>query len=157
MSPIFAYVLALMAWLTFACVVWFVAGMLSLMRRARFLAWPLCLAMAGTFPFVFAYQIVAAPFVVAIMLVAWAFGKILEPGSSTPTQNPLLITVSIAMAFLSLGVMVAMSIAGFHEGWRFGWACGKGRPWREVIWEGEAAALLRRVLPARHKKSAENV
>jgi hypothetical protein len=120
------------------------------------MSWLLCLAAAGTFPFVFAYQIVAAPLVTGILLVAWAFWRILEPGASTTTHNPLVIAVSIAAAFLSFGVMLLMSIAGFYEGWRTGWARAKGRPWREVIRKSQGVVLLLRVL-VRHKKGAETV
>lgn len=136
MPPTFAYAMARIVWLFIACVVWFVAGLLLLLPRTRSLARPFCLAMVGTFPCVFIYQVVVAPVVGAILLAAWALGKISEPGS-------------ITMALLSFGAMFCMPLAGFYEGWRIGWECGKGRPWREAIQEGQTAALLRRLLPTR--------
>lgn len=145
--PTFLYLLALMVWIVFACLVWLAAGLLSLVRRTRCFARPLCLAMAGTFPFVFVYQVAVAPLVAGILLAAWAFWKILEPGDSTVTQNPLVIGVSIAIAFLSFGAMLVASLAGFYEGWRFGWSCGKGQPWRDAIREGRTTMLLHRLLP----------
>lgn len=48
---------------------------------------------------------------------------------------------------MSFGVMLAMSLAGFYEGWRTGWACGKGRPLWEVMREGPTVTLLHRLLP----------
>jgi hypothetical protein len=102
--------------------------------------------MAATFPFVIAYQILAAPFVAGVLLANFAFWKILEPGNSTTTENPLIIGVSIGAAFLSLSLMLAMSLAGFYEGWRAGWACAKGRRFQEVMWEGPIAGRLRLLL-----------
>jgi hypothetical protein len=58
--------------------------------------------MAGTFPFVFAYQIIAALFVAPLLLAFLAFLKILEPSSPAMTQNALAIVLSIAGALLSI-------------------------------------------------------
>jgi hypothetical protein len=102
--------------------------------------------MAGTFPFVFAYQLIGAPFVAALLLAAFAIWKILEPGASTTTQNPLVIAVGISAAFLSFGTMLTMSLAGFYEGWRTGWAYAKGRRFQEVLYEGPTVKLLGRLL-----------
>ena len=102
--------------------------------------------MAGTFPFVFAYQAIAAPFVAGILLAVWAFWKILEPGTSTTTESPLIIGVSIGGAILFFTVMLSMSPAGFYEGWRTGWACARGRHFQAVMWEGPTTRLLRRLL-----------
>src|ERR1700733_6630966 len=104
MPPTFAYVLAVGIWVFFACVVWLLAGMMILAARTRPFSRPLCLAMAGTFPFVFAYQVIAAPFVAGILLAVWAFWKILEPGTSTTTESPLIIGVSIGGALLAFAV-----------------------------------------------------
>ncbi len=49
--------------------------------------------------------------------------------------------------------MLAMSIAGFYEGWRIGWAFAKGRHFQEVVWQGPTTGILRRsalaLLPSR--------
>ena len=100
--------------------------------------------MAGTFPFVFAYQIVAAFFVAALLLTASAFLKILEPSSPAMTQNTLAIVISIAGALLSFGAMLITSLAGFCEGWRTGWEYGKGRPFPEVLYETPIVKILSR-------------
>lgn len=133
-------------WVFFACLVWLTAGLMSLTTRTRIFSRPLCFAMAGTFPFVFVYQIIAAPFVAALLLAASALCKILEPGASTTTQNPLVILVSIAAAILSFGTMLTMSLAGFYEGWRTGWACAKGRRFQEALYEGPMVKFLGRFL-----------
>jgi hypothetical protein len=144
--PTFAYLLMFMIWVFVACLVWLTAGFMFLITRTRVFSRPLCFAMAGTFPFVFAYQLIAAPFVAALLLAAFATWKILEPGASTTTQNPLIIAVSLSAAFLSFGTMLTMSLAGFYEGWRTGWACAKGRRFQEVLYEGPTVKLLGRLL-----------
>jgi hypothetical protein len=100
--------------------------------------------MAATFPFVFAYQIVAAPFVAGLLFLAGAFWRILDPGASE--QNPFVTLVSIGIAITSLCLMLGMSLAGFYEGWRTGWACGKGLNLRDVLAEGPTLKLLFRLL-----------
>jgi hypothetical protein len=142
MPPTFAYFLALIIWVFSACIVWLAAGVLYFVRRTRSLSKPLSLAMAGTFPFVFAYQILAAPIVAVVLLATWAFWKSLEPAASTTTENPLVIVASIGGMLLSLGMMLAMSLAGFYKGWRTGWACGNGRHFQDVLWEGPTTRLL---------------
>jgi hypothetical protein len=96
MSPVFAYVMAFMMWFVAACLVWLGAGLMYVVRRTRVFSRPLCFAMLGTFPFVFAYQALAAPLVGILFLAAWAFWKILEPSATTITQNPYVIGISIA-------------------------------------------------------------
>ncbi len=99
--------------------------------------------MAGTFPFVFVYQLIAsAPIVAALLEAAIGFWRILEPGGSTITENPLVIGTSIIAAFTSFGVILVMSLAGFYEGWRVGWAFANGRRVRDVFDEGPTVKLL---------------
>jgi hypothetical protein len=102
--------------------------------------------MAATFPFVFAYQVAAAPLVAGLLFVAWAFWKILEPGASATTQNPFVIIVSILAALSSICAMLGLSLAGFYEGWRTGWACGKGLKLRDVLSEAPTLQPLFRLL-----------
>lgn len=135
MPPTFIYYLCFILWLFCAVVVWIVAGVMFFIRSTRAMSRSLCLAMAATFPFVFAYQIVAAPFVAGLLFLAWAFWKILEPGASATTQNPFVSLVSIGIALTSLCTMLGMSVAGFYEGWRTGWACGKGLRLWDVLSE----------------------
>jgi len=83
--------------------------------------------------------------VAGVLFANWAFWKVLEPGASTTTDNPIVMVVSIGAALLSLGLVLVMSLAGFYEGWRIGWACANGRQFREVVWEGSTVGLYRRV------------
>lgn len=97
MPPTLVYFLCFMFWLFCAVFVWIVAGLMFLTRSTRSTARSLGLAMAATFPFVFAYQIVAAPFVAGLLFLAWASWKILDTGASETTQNPLVIVVSLGI------------------------------------------------------------
>lgn len=74
--------------------------------------------MSGTFPFVVAYQIVAGS--------AFAF----------------VVGLSITAALLSFGLISIMSLAGFYEGWRTGWQCGKGQKITDVLWRNRSTKLL---------------
>jgi hypothetical protein len=144
MPPTFVYLMCLILWVACASLVWFTAGLMFLWRKTRSLAKPLFLAMAGTFPFVFAYQIVVAPIVAVVLLLGWSFWKILEPGASTTTENPLVIVVSIGTLLLSFAAMILASLTGFYEGWRAGWAYGKGRILREVLSQSPGCRILQR-------------
>lgn len=143
--PTFLYLMCLVLWVAGACLVWVAAGFLFLRTRTRALAKRMCFAMAGTFPFVFAYQAIAAPVVAVLLFFAWAFGKILEPGTSTMTQNPLVIGVSVGAVLISFVAVAAASVGGFYEGWRAGWLYGKGRALREVLFEGPTFRRIRRL------------
>lgn len=146
MPPTFVYLLMFLIWCVFACFVWLAAGLMFLSARTRVFSRPLSFAMAGTFAFVFAYQIIAAPFIAVLLVAAWAFWRIIEPGASATTHNPFVIVVSILAAFLSFGAMLVMSLAGFYEDWRTGWAYAKGRGFLEVLYEGPTVRLLYRLL-----------
>ena len=146
MPPTFVYFLCFMFWLCCAVVVWIVAGLMFFTRSTRATCRSLGLAMAATFPFVFAYQIVAAPLVAGLLVLAWAFWKILDPGASEKTQNPFVSVVSLGIAVTSLCLILGMSLAGFYEGWRTGWACGKGLSLRDVLSEAPMLKLLFRLL-----------
>jgi len=146
MPPTFVYALCFMFWLFFAVLVWVVAGLMLITSSTRGTARSLGLAMAATFPFVFAYQIVAAPFVAGLLFLAWAFWKILDPGASEVTQNPFVIVGSLGIALTSLCLMLGMSLAGFYDGWRTGWAWGKGLRLRDVLSEAPTLKLLFRLL-----------
>jgi hypothetical protein len=154
-SPIFAYVMIFGLWLFCACLVWLAAALMSPWRRARPTARSLGLAMAGTFPAVLLYQMLAAPIVLAILFTVWLFWKVVEPGPSTVATSGVVIVVSFVGAISAFTVVLAMSLVGFYEGWRIGWACGKGQRLREVIDTGAPARVLRRLLDKMlHRKAA---
>ena len=101
------------------------------------------LAMAGTFPGVFIFQFVAAPFALAILLVAWLVCWRTELNASTATEDPLVIGMSVAVILLNLFMIGGMSLLGFYEGWRAGWQISKGRRWRDAIAQGPSARMIR--------------
>jgi len=102
--------------------------------------------MAATFPAVILFQIVAALIALGIMLVALALFLTLQPGSSMTVTNPFIMIVIIVATFASFSVMLTMSVMGFYEGWRIGWACAKGRTLRDAIEQGPSARIVRRLL-----------
>jgi hypothetical protein len=142
----FPYLLMFMLWVIVACLVWLAAGLMFLLRRTRVFARRLCFAVAGTFPFVFAYQLIAAPFIAALFLAAFAIARILEPGAPATIQNPIVIAVGVSVVFLSFGTMLVASLAGFYEGWRIGWECANGCRFQKVLFEGPTVKLLGRFL-----------
>lgn len=152
MPPTFLYLAATLIWSACACAVWITAIVLLVTSRTRLLSKPLSLAMAGTFPFVFAYQLAAAPIVAVVLLSTWALCKWIEPGSSSLTTNPVVILSSIAAAFIALATILLMSLAGFYDGWRTGWKYGRGESLRVAL-SGAAAykafRLCGRVLHSR--------
>jgi hypothetical protein len=126
------YVSALALWILIACIIWCAAGFMFLVPRTRSSAWPMSLAMASTFPFVFAYQIMAVPAVMVMFLFAVAVSRFLEPGGST-TQNPVIIGVSIFAFLGAMIVFLASSVVGFLDGWRAGWRLASGRTLKEAL------------------------
>ena len=99
--------------------------------------------MVGTFPGVFIFQLVAAPVAFAVLLVVWLVGRLIDPGNSTTTENPIVIGTSIAVILADLLIVGGMSILGFYEGWRAGWQISKGRRWRDAIEHGPSARIFR--------------
>ncbi len=140
MSPVFGYVMAFMAWTLVAALIWTVAAILSLRRRTRRVARQLFWATAGTYPGVFACQIVAAPVIAAALAAAWLLRRIVESGASTNTSSPIIGAVSFLAALFVVCFFSVMSLIGFHQGWRTGWAYGSGGQLRESV---EAAAPVR--------------
>ena len=127
MPPTFVYVMCFAAWVGGAAAVWVVAGVLAFFPSRRRTGLRLASAMAGTFPGVITYQVLAAPVVAALLVAMRLSWKTLEPGSGTTTSNPVVITVSIIGALLAFAVVLGMSLAGFWEGWRLGWALAGGK------------------------------
>jgi hypothetical protein len=156
LPPYVPYIMAFILWLSLACLVWLVAVLLSAARRTRPLAWPLSVAMAATFPGVWLFQIVAAPFAVTVLLLAGAVWWTLEPNLPETTESPFVIGAFIAAVLVDFVLVLGMSIVGFYEGWRTGWFCAKGRPWREVIGEGPTARLIHSMKKRRKDRIQQN-
>ena len=145
MPPTFVYIMAFLLWLALAAAVWVAAGAIALFPTMRRTGASLALAMAGTFPAVIAYQVLAAPFVLAILLGVRLIWKTLEPGRGTSTENPVVIVVSLTGALLALGVAAGMSVAGFVEGWRAGWRVARGEDVMSALRTGPFSRGLRAV------------
>jgi hypothetical protein len=135
----------LLVWISLACLVWLLAGVMALNRGTRRKGLAPALAMAATFPAVFLFQAVAAPLIVAMVVgAAWLSG-ILDPASKVThvTTNGLVIAMISGMVLLAFVIMLTVSILGFLEGWLLGWRCAYGERFRDVIRRGPTARLLR--------------
>jgi hypothetical protein len=106
------------------------------------------LAMAATFPFVFAYQIMASPAVIVMLLVVAALNRFLEPAVST-TENPVIIGAAILGVLGSVAVVLVSSVVGFFDGWRAGWRLARGRSIRETLSDTFAKKCFDRLKPRR--------
>ena len=116
MPPTFAYIMALMLYGMLALPVWIVSLILAMVPRWRSLGGKLALAMLMTFPGVFIYQVAAFPVIVLTFLVINHPFRVLEP---IHTKD----AIAISLVFLILlGGFTAASIAGFVDGWKFGWS-----------------------------------
>jgi len=146
--PTFLYMSALAVWILAACAVWCVAGLMFVAPRTRSSAWPMSMAMAATFPFVFAYQIAASPAVVVMVLGAAALSRLVEPGGST-TENPVIIGAAILAALGSVMVVLVSSVIGFFDGWRAGWRLARGRSIKETLSDTIAKKCFDRSKPHR--------
>ncbi|WP_234684284.1 hypothetical protein [Bradyrhizobium monzae] len=142
------YMSALAVWVLVACIIWCAAGFMFFAPRTRSSAWPVSLAMASTFPFVFAYQIMALPAVIVMLLFAAALSWLFEPGAST-TQNPVIIGVAILVAVGSVIVVLVASVVGFFDGWRAGWRLARGRSIKETLSNTIAKKCFDRLKPRR--------
>jgi hypothetical protein len=153
--PTFPYILALMFWGLIALVVWCVAGALALSAQRRSTAKRMALAMAGTFPGVLGYQLLVAPVIAVLLLVAYLVWKAVEPGLSSHTENPVVIVAWISVALVAFALAAGVSVVGFLDGWRTGWAVGAGTSSRAALAQSylfRAARSLRRdrvLLPRR--------
>jgi hypothetical protein len=143
MPPTFLYLMALAFWVALAVVVWIVSIILMLLPGKRRKGFCIASAMAGTFPGVFTYQIIAAPIVIALLLTMQSFWKKIEPGTATTTENPAVIIMAMVTALISFVIVAGMSLTGFWEGWRAGWLLARGDGFRSALQSGPAARLIR--------------
>ena len=148
MPPTALYIFALVVWILLSCVVWCAAALMAIAPRTRSSAWPVSLAMASTFPFVLAYQIMASPAVIAMMLGAAALNRFLEPGVST-TENPIIIGGTILAVLGSVIVVLVSSVVGFFDGWRAGWRLASGRSIKATLSDTIAKKCFDRLRPRR--------
>jgi hypothetical protein len=120
---------------------------MALNRGTRREGLSLALAMAATFPSVFLFQAVAAPFVAAMIVgMAWLSGFLdSASGVTHTTTNRLVIAMSIGVVLLAFVTMLIASIIGFFEGWLLGWHCAHGEHFRDVVKRGPTVRLLWRL------------
>jgi hypothetical protein len=133
MPPTFLYLIFFGIWATCACVVCCTCALLLFIPRTRALSGPLFWAMTGTFPFVIAYQILAAPVAAGVLLMGRALWRLLDPGTSSMTENPVVIVVSISTAFIAFATVLTLSVAGLYDGWMAGLAYGRGMNLRDAV------------------------
>jgi hypothetical protein len=117
----FMYLIALSAWILVACTIWCAAALMCVTHRTRRFAGPMSLATATTFPFVFAYQLMAAPLVFIMLFGAFLLQRIVEPALSGVIKNPVVIGGFISAVAVSAILMFGASVVGFADGWRTGW------------------------------------
>jgi hypothetical protein len=128
------YMAALAVWILVTCTIWCAAALMCVVPRTRPFAWPTSVAAAATFPFVFAYQIMAAPVAFTMLLGAFVLAILVGPASlGGTTKNPVVIVGFISAVFGSAIIMFVASVAGFVDGWRTGWGLARGRPINEML------------------------
>ena len=147
MPATFLYLMAFGAWLCVAGLVWIVAACLAVLPTTRRAAGSLALAMAGTFPAVFVFQIAAAPLAALIFGLGLLGLGWLGPGGD-PAAGAGLMLAMAAAEFLLIG---GMSLLGFCEGWRAGWLVAKGQGLGGVLARGPTARLVRALKGGRRR------
>jgi hypothetical protein len=123
MPPYFLYILALMLYVAVACIVFVITIFLACFQSKRALAKKIAAGMASSFPGVFFFQIVSAPFVILLSLTAIAVSHFFRP--------PDLIILFLAMGMICIPVIA--SLLGFYVGWRAGWEWAAGRSVRRFL------------------------
>jgi hypothetical protein len=134
MPPTFLVFMGLVVWVLAAVAVFMLAGVFAIFAGGRPTAWRLVSAMVGTFPGIVAYQVVAVPLAVAIVLVGGLGARLIEaPNPTHTTSNPVVIALSVATLFLAMSIGAAAALMGFFRGWRAGWAFASGRDVMSVV------------------------
>ncbi len=141
MPPTFAYILALMVYFAAACVVWMVAIVLAFSPRTRLLAKKIAAGMASSFPGVFLFQLISAPFFAMALLAIWGISHFFRPPD----------VIIILLALFIIAIPAIASLLGFYTGWRVAWELVSGRSVRDFLRSdrvlGPVVSFLRRRLP----------
>jgi len=138
MPPTFLIFMWALVWGLVAVAVLTLAAVLAIFTGLRPTAKRLASAMVGTFPGMVAYQLVAAPLAVAILLVGFLLVRPIahaDPVTHT-MSDPIPIVLTIATVFLAGGIGIAASLVGAWRGWRAGWAFASGQDLAAAI-EGD--------------------
>lgn len=123
-----------------AWVVWCIALLLTVSRRTRPMALKIAAGMAGSFPGVFLFQILAAPFILLILLSLNA----LAPFNIPDGAKSLIAIVTVLLIF---SIAAIFSLYGFYVGWRFAWELAAGRSPRLLLTSDKLLATVFKRLP----------
>jgi hypothetical protein len=126
------YVMCFLPWAVLAVVVWAAACVMYFLGHP--VARPLGFAMAATFPAVFLYQIVGLAIDAVILLLA-IFVQSLHTTIGDVVFPWILLQTVI--------VMFVVSLLGFREGWKVGWAWGRGSALSDVLMKSSLRVILR--------------
>lgn len=132
-----------MVYIAAACGVWMVAMVLAFSPRTRALAKKIAAGMAGSFPGVFLFQLVAAPLTAAILLIIAGISHFFRP----PDVIIMFLALSIS------GITAVASLLGFYTGWRVAWELAAGRSARQFLQTDRVLGPMSRFL----RKQAANL
>jgi len=134
-----------MVYFVAACAVWTVAVILAFSHRRRAFAKKIAAGMAGSFPGVFLFQLIAAPLVALILLTIAGISHL-----GQPPDIIIAIFAPLIVLFI-IGIPAVASLLGFYTGWRVAWELAAGRSAREFLRTDRILAplvsFLRRRLP----------
>jgi len=133
---VLVYLLAVAAYVAFGVFVLAAALLLALRLGSRRAARRLAGGITGSFPFLFFFQGLSLPALMAIAAVAFFLG--IWDG---PTYGPNVIAGFAALGMM-LAVFVAASITGVIVGWRVGARAASGMPVRDALRASPALKLL---------------
>ncbi|MGI8546618.1 MAG: hypothetical protein ACR2M1_04675 [Gemmatimonadaceae bacterium] len=128
MPPTFLYLLAAFVYSAVAVVVLVASFFLWCVPRTRALGVRMAAAMLGSIPGVLAFQLLAGPVALGLVLVL----SLVAPASPITNSIPWIV-VSVATLILAFGSMLVGSITGFIVGWRAGWQLASGAPPNVVL------------------------
>jgi hypothetical protein len=132
MPPTFLYLLFFGLWVLLAFAVWIVAAVLALFPKQRRTGLQLAAAMAGTFR----RPLLPIAGDTDRAKQCWELrGSCGRPRTEFLDGhfNPMVIVASIVSVGLVFVIVVTMSLTGFWEGWRVGWAFAAGKDFRSVV------------------------
>lgn len=128
MSPIFGYVMILAMYVMAALAglaICLVLAALPSMRRASA---QIAGGIIGSFPGVFLFQALAAPFLFITFVVLWSVQHVIGPfdGAAQIAWGALVV-------ISTFGFFLSVSIIGFTIGWRIGARAASGMPIRSAL------------------------
>src|SRR5947208_3398000 len=128
-APLALYMLALGAYVAFACLVWCVCLVLPFSSRTRTLGFRIAAAMLGSFPGVFLFQMLSVPKIGAIALLGLGLVSSIGP-------SEFALGIGVGLGLTMFANFAIASTLGFYVGWRLAWEIASGRSVRELITSG---------------------